>query len=103
MDDRILIIGMALSFLGGLLAIAMDAWLSQLLLLYFDAVEANVAALIEAVRAGGSQLVVTEIDRKRDRRLDRARGMKTVGWLVMVLGFAVQLAAVYLARVQASL
>ena|SRR5947209_7161545 len=100
MDDRILIVGMGLCFAGGILVVAMDAWLSQLLLLYMDAVEANLAKLVEAVRTGGNQLVLTEIDRKRDRRLDRARGMKTVGWLILVLGFGVQLAAVYVTRIR---
>src|SRR3954466_3454283 len=98
MDERILLVGLGLTFVGGLLVAAMDAWLAQLVLLYFDAVEANVEKVIESLRAGDNQVVVTEIDRTRARRLDRARGMKSVGWLVMVLGFAIQILAVYVGR-----
>ena len=101
MYDRILLAGLGLTFAGAVVVAVADAWLSRLLLVYFDAVEANVAKLVEAVRAGGTHLTVTGIDLKRDRRLDRARALKVVGWLALVLGIGVQLVATYLSRTPA--
>ena len=37
----------------------------------------------EAVRAGTAQLTVTGIDVKRDKGQDRARALKTLGWLAL--------------------
>jgi hypothetical protein len=56
-----------------------DAWLSRSILNYLDAIEDNVGELVEAVRAGDTDLKVTSIDRKRDRGQDRARALKMLG------------------------
>ena len=98
MQSWILLAGLGLSLGGALLAALADAWLSRSLLIYLDAVETNVGKLVEAVRAGGTQLEVTSVDLKRDRGQDRARALKTFGWLALALGFGLQLAAAYLAR-----
>lgn len=80
--------------LGGALVVALaDAWLSRSVLVYLDAVETNVGKLVEALRAGSTQLTVTGTDLKRDRGQDQARALKTVGWLILTLGFGLQLAA----------
>lgn len=92
------IAGLGLGLAGALLLALADTWLSRSLLIYLDAVEANVSKLVETLRAGSNQYVIPEIDLKRDRRQDRARALKTLGWLVLTVGFALQLAAVWFTR-----
>jgi hypothetical protein len=62
---------------------------------YLDAVEANVHHLAAAVRGGSTELKVTGINLKRDRRQNRARALKMLGWLILAGGLALQLAAAY--------
>jgi hypothetical protein len=75
-----------------------DACLSRSVVVYLDAVEANLAKVVELLREGGDRLEVTAMDPKRDRGQNRARALKTLGWLVLTLGFALQIAAACLAR-----
>jgi hypothetical protein len=91
-------VGLCVSLAGVLVAALADAWLSRSVLVYLDAVEANVAKLVAAVRSGDPNLTVTGIDLKRDRGQDRARALKNLGWLTIAAGFGMQLAAAYLAR-----
>jgi hypothetical protein len=86
-------LGLSMSLGGALLVALTDAWLSRLLLIYLDAVEANVEKVVEAIRSDTTQITVSGIDIKRDRRLDRARNLKTIGWLALVVGLGLQLAA----------
>src|SRR5437868_2947262 len=96
MGNWILLAGLGLS-LGGASVLALaDAWLSRSILIYLDAVETNVAKLVEAIRSSGTQVIVTGIDLKRDRGQDRARALKTLGWLALVLGFGLQIAATWI-------
>lgn len=98
MESWIRLTGLGLS-LGGALVVALaDAWLSRSLLVYLDAVETNVGKIVEALRAGSTHLTVTGIDLKRDRGQDTARALKTVGWLVLTLGFGLQFAAAFLTK-----
>jgi hypothetical protein len=96
MAHELWLLGLCLSLGGALLVALTDAWLSRLLLIYLDAVEANVEKIVEAIRSETTEIAVTGIDLKRDRRLDRARNLKTGGWLALVVGLGLQLAAVYL-------
>ena len=90
--------GLALG-LGGVLVVALgDAWLSRSLLIYLDALEANLDLVVKALRAGATELTVTGIDVKRDRRQDRARTVKTFGWLILASGFSLQIAAAWISR-----
>jgi hypothetical protein len=98
MASGLLIVGLALGLSGAVVVALADGWLSRSLLIYLDAVEANVARVVEALRTRDSQFTITEIDLKRDRRQDRARTLKTLGWLLLALGFAVQIAAAFLNR-----
>src|SRR5215213_2169469 len=95
MASELQLAGPALILAGALLLALADVWLSYSVLRYLDAIEANVAKLVEAVRAGGTQLSVTGIDRKRDRGQDRARRLKMLGWVALILGFGLQLAATW--------
>src|ERR1043166_5529884 len=80
-DYRILLAGFGFT-LGGAAAVALaDLWLSRLLLVYIDAVESNVEKLASAVRSGSTDLVITDIDLKRDSRQNHARALKSLGWL----------------------
>jgi hypothetical protein len=90
----------ALGFnLGGALVLALaDAWLSRSTLVYLDAVEANVAKMVDALRSASTSVMVTGVDLKRDRGQNVARALKTIGWLALALGFALQFAAVYMTR-----
>jgi hypothetical protein len=98
MESTILHIGLGLS-LGGALVLALaDAWLSRSLLVYLDAVESNVTILVDAIRAASTQVIVTNVDLKRDRRQNVARGLKTLGWLTLSAGFALQIVAAYLTK-----
>lgn len=98
MHDPLLLAGLGVSLGGALVVGLADALLSRLTLVYLDAIEANVAKLVEAVRTGANQLTVTDVDVKRDRRQNRLRACKTLGWLTLALGLGLQLTA-YLIRV----
>jgi hypothetical protein len=98
MESWILLAGLGLGLVGALLIALADAWLSRALLVYLDAVEANITEVVRMLREGGTQLDITAIDLKRDRGQNRARALKSLGWLTLVLGFALQLAAAWLAR-----
>jgi hypothetical protein len=93
-----LIAGLALALAGALVSALADAWLSRSLLIYLDAVEANLGQVAEAIKTGTTKLRVTGIDLKRDRSQNRARALKTLGWLALALGFALQIAAACLVR-----
>ena len=88
--------------LGGAFVITLaDTWLSRSLLNYLDAIETNVGNLVNTLRAGSTQFAIPEMDLKRDRRQDRARAFKTLGWLALTLSFGLQIVAAYLTRVSA--
>ncbi|MEI7685714.1 MAG: hypothetical protein WCL32_11870 [Planctomycetota bacterium] len=93
MQDRLLLAGLGVSLVGSLVVALADAWLSRLTLIYLDAIEANVANLVQAVRSRVDQVAATSVDPMRDRKENRARTLKTLGWLALVLGFGLQLAA----------
>ena len=98
MEYQLLMVGLGFSLGGAIAATVADAWLSRLLLIYLDAVEANVENLAKAVRTGSTELVVTGIDLKRDRRQNLARMLKSLGWLALVLGIGLQIAAAYVGK-----
>lgn len=90
--------GLGLGLVGAFVITLADTWLSRSLLVYLDAIEANIEKLMDTLRAGSTQFAVPEIDLKRDRRQDRARALKTVGWLAMTVSFALQVVAAYLTK-----
>ena len=98
MQYQMLLAGLGLTFGGAALAALADLWLSRLILVYLDAVEANVEKLAQAVRTGSTDLAVTGIDLKRDRRQNLARMLKTLGWLTLLAGLGCQMVAIYLGR-----
>jgi hypothetical protein len=98
MEFWILIAGLALGLVGAVMVSFSDAWLSRSLLIYLDAVEANVVKVVEALRARDAQFTITEIDLKRDRKQNLARALKTLGWLLLAVGFGLQLAFAFLSR-----
>ena len=98
MEFWMVIAGLGLGLIGALMLAVGDSWLSRSLLVYLDAIEANVAKMAEALRTGSTYFVVTGIDVKRDRGQNRARALKMVGWLALALGFGLQIAAVWLSR-----
>jgi hypothetical protein len=97
MEAWLLPAGLAVSVAGAVLLALADAWLSRSILVYLDALEADVHRLAVAVRSGSTELKVTGIDLKRDRRQNSARALKLFGWLVLAAGLALQLGAGYLA------
>ena len=98
METWIVLAGLVLSMIGAVLLALADAWLSRSILVYMDAVEANVSKLVEAIRNSGTQVTVTDINLKRDRGQDRARALKTLGWLALILGFGLQIAAIFITK-----
>ena len=97
MDYRIFLAGLGLTLGGTVVAALADLWLSRLVLVYLDALESNVEKLAHAIRNGSTFLAITGIDLKRDQRQNHARRLKTLGWLVLLLGLGVQIVAAYLA------
>ena len=89
-------IGLGFSLAGVLVISLADAWLSRSILIYLDAVEANLESIVASLRAGSTHVIVTGIDVKRDKSQNQARLAKTLGWLVLALGFGFQLAGLYL-------
>jgi hypothetical protein len=80
--------------LGGAVLIALaDAWLSRSFLIYLDAIEASVGKIVDAFQSGNTQIAVPFIDFKRDRGQNRARALKTIGWLALAMGFGLQMTA----------
>jgi hypothetical protein len=98
MEPWLLLVGLAFNLGGAIVLAVADAWLSRSILVYLDAVEANVAKLVDALRAGSTSVIVTGVDLKRDRGQNLARALKMIGWLALALGFGLQLAAVYVTR-----
>jgi hypothetical protein len=98
MESWLLLAGLGLAVGGAFVAALADAYLSRSVLVYLDAVEANLAKVIELLREGGDSLDVTAVDSRRDRGQNQARALKSLGWLVLTLGFALQIAAACLAR-----
>ncbi len=98
MESWMPLAGLGLGLGGALVAGLSDAWLSRSVLIYLDAVEANVGQLVAAVREGRTALEVTAADLRRDRGQDRARALKLLGWVLLATGLALQVAAACLAR-----
>ncbi len=98
MESMLALIGLGVTLGGAVVVAVADVALSRSLLVYLDAVETNVAHLVEAVRAGSTYLRATDTNPKRDRRQNQARALKLLGWLVLILGFGLQFAGAYLAR-----
>jgi hypothetical protein len=90
------IVGLGLNVTGGLILVLADAWFSQSVLVYLDAVEANLSKVIQDLRSGGNQFVDAGVDLRRDRSQNRARFLKLLGWTALLLGFLCQLIAVLL-------
>ncbi len=101
MEPWMALAGLGLSFGGAVILAVADAWLSRSILVYLDAIEANVGQLVAAVRAGGMNIRATDIDLRRDRGQNRARAVKMLGWLILALGFALQFASAYRAHAAA--
>ena len=89
-------VGLGLNLAGAVILALADAWFSRSVLVYLDAVEANLSKVVGVLQSGGSHFVITEINPARDRGQDRARSMKLVGWCVLSLGFLVLLIALRL-------
>lgn len=98
MESLIGLVGLGVALGGAAVVAAADAALSRSVLVYLDAVEANVAQLTEAVRAGSNQLRFLDTNPKRDRRQNQARALKLLGWLALLAGLGLQFAGACLAR-----
>jgi len=98
MENWLGIIGLGLCGVGSLMVALADAWLSRSILVYLDAVESNVSGIIKMLEGAAPSAEVTAIDVRRDRGQNRARALKTVGWLAMVGGFGLQIAFFVLKR-----
>ena len=94
-------IGLGFSLAGVLVICLADAWLSRSMLIYLDAVEANLENVVASLRSGSTFVMATGIDVKRDKSQNQARLVKTFGWLVLALGFGFQLAGLYLNQLPA--
>ena len=95
MDNWIGLGGLGLTLLGAVIAGLADAWFARAVLVYLDAVEANLEKVVEALRGGAKEFAITQINLRRDRGQDRARALKLLGWCVLIVGFALQLVALW--------
>jgi hypothetical protein len=98
MEPWMQLFGVGFSLAGALVIGFADAWLSRSMLIYLDALEANLEKMVASVRSGRTQVLVTGIDVKRDQGQNQARLVKTFGWLLLTLGFGFQFAGLYLTR-----
>ncbi|MCI0459527.1 MAG: hypothetical protein L0Z62_21465 [Gemmataceae bacterium] len=98
MDYWLGIGGLGLALAGAVIVALADAWFSRAVLVYLDVVEANLANVVEVLRSGGGQLVITPINTRRDRGQNRARAVKLLGWGALVVGVGLQFAAFWFAR-----
>src|SRR5260370_22774016 len=80
------IAGLGLNLVGALILALADVWFSRSVLVYLDALEANLWKVVEVLQSGGSQFVNTGVNLRRDRGQDRARSLKLLGWVVLFLG-----------------
>jgi hypothetical protein len=95
MEAWLLPAGLGVSVAGAVVLALADAWLSRSILVYLDAIEADVHRLAVSVRGGSTECRVIGIDLPRDRRQNRARAMKMFGWLILAVGLALQFGASY--------
>jgi hypothetical protein len=93
-----LIGGLVLAIGGAAVAGFADTWLSRSVLIYLDAVEENVGEIVKAVQAGTKEFAFTGINLQRDRGQNRARTLKTMGWLTLTVGFGLQFVSACLGR-----
>jgi hypothetical protein len=98
MEPLMQFVGPGLSLLGVVVLGLADAWLSRSILMYLDAVEANVATIVQSLRAGSTHVIITGVDLKRDRRQNRVRGLKMLGWIILAFGVGIQFVRLYLNR-----
>jgi hypothetical protein len=98
MYSGVIVSALWLSLAGTLVVALADAWLSRSILIYLDAVEANVQKIVEALRSGSTQIDFTGINLKRDLRQNQARMFKSLGWFAMASGFGLQIAVAWLTR-----
>jgi hypothetical protein len=91
------LVGLGLGLVGSLLVAWGDAWFSRSVLIYLDAMEANLAAVVQALQGGAGGHAITPPDVLRDRGQNRARSLKSLGWCLLILGFVAQVTALTLA------
>ncbi len=91
-------IGLAVTLAGALVVAVTDAWLSRSLLVYLDVLENNLGKMARALQEGANQVAVSGVNVRRDRGQDRVRAVKTLGWLVLVVGLGLQLTAAWLGK-----
>jgi hypothetical protein len=87
------ITGVGLNLAGALILALADVWFSRSVLVYLDAVEANLAKVVEVLQSGGKDFIIPGVDLRRDRGQNQARSLKLVGWGVLALGFLLLLIA----------
>jgi hypothetical protein len=90
--------GLGLNLLGAAIVALTDSRFSRVVLVYLDAVEANLVGLARALREGRTDFILQEVDVRRDRALDRSRSLKLAGWCVLILGLLLQAIALQLAK-----
>lgn len=95
MDAWLLPVGLGVSVAGAIVLALADAWLSRSILVYLDAIEADVHRLAVAVHSGTTECPVRGINLTRDRWQNRARALKMLGWLILAAGLALQFGAAY--------
>jgi hypothetical protein len=95
MDNPIGLGGLGLMLFGAVIAGLADAWYSRAVLVYLDAVEANLEKVVEALRGGATHFTITDINLRRDRGQDRARAVKLLGWCTLVVGVGLQFASLW--------
>lgn len=90
------ILGLILNLAGALILAYGDVWFSRSVLVHLDAVQENLSQLIGILRNGGGKPIDSGVDLRRERGQDQARFVKVIGWALLGLGFAAQIA--WLAR-----
>jgi hypothetical protein len=86
------IVGLGLNLAGAVMLGLAGIWFSRSVLVYLDAVEANLSKVVGVLQCGGSHFDISGINRGQNQ----ARSLKLVGWGLLALGFLLVLIALRL-------
>ena len=95
--------GWGLTLAGAAVVALADDWFSRSILLYLDALELHLAQVVQVLQNGGSKFAPSAVNLRRDQAQNRARGLKLLGWCLLLAGCLVQVAVLALAAPSLSL
>jgi len=102
MQNCFVIVGLVMNLVGAILVAWADARFINSVEVSLLAIELNFAKLLRVLRRGGVQEMVQDMDEYRDNVARKGVLWKRLGWIVMIVGYALQIVAIALAKSGAS-